>query len=430
MYAGALLLETLIGWDFYTSAVVMVLATGVYTVAGGLAAVIYTELVQAVILLSGAIVLTVLGLYEIGGWQALQAKVPADFFSMIRPMSHPDFPWTGIFFGAPILGIWYWCTDQAMVQRVLGARSEAHARGGTMLAALLKITPVFVLVLPGIIARALYSDVTGDNAYPIMVGRLLPSGLTGLMVAALMAALMSSLSAVFNSSSTLITFDVYRKLRPRASEAQLVRVGQLATVVMVVLGVLWVPFIRTLSSQVFVYLQSVSAYISPPITVVFLFGVFWPRANKQGAIAALACGAVLGAARFVLEVMKARPLVADSPALSYFVSINFLHFAVLLFVIATLILVGVSLATPPTPAPQLRGLTFSTLEGGYVTSSAERASMRWQAPAVVGVDGCGDCAVGDLQIAVVSAGRPSAGSAAQRPKNRPCCCRTRRRIWA
>ena len=385
LYAGALLLETLLGWDFYTSAVVMVLATGVYTVAGGLAAVIYTELVQAIILLGGAIVLTWLGLSEVGGWGALRAKVPADFFSMIRPMNHPDFPWTGIFFGAPILGLWYWCTDQAMVQRVLGARNETEARGGTMLAGLLKITPVFVLVLPGVIAKALYADVSGDNAYPLLVLRLLPSGLTGLMVAALMAALMSSLSATFNSSSTLITFDVYRKLRPQASEAQLVRVGQVATLMMVVLGILWVPFIRTLSSQMFVYLQSVSAYISPPIAVVFLFGVFWPRANKQGAFAALVIGAVLGAARFIFEVLRARPIVAESPLLSGLVAINFLHFAVVLFVVATIVLVGVSLATPPPPPTQLRGLTFATLEGGYARTESERASMRWQAPLSIGL---------------------------------------------
>ena len=279
---------------------------------------------------------------------------------MIRPMSHPDFPWTGIFFGAPILGIWYWCTDQAMVQRVLGAKNEAHARGGTMLAALLKITPVFVLVLPGIIAKALYPDVTGDNAYPIMVLRLLPSGLTGLMVAALMAALMSSLSATFNSSSTLVTFDVYKQAAAAGHRAQLVRVGQLATVVMVVLGILWVPFIRTLSSQMFVYLQSVSAYISPPIAVVFLFGVFWPRANKEGAVAALRVGR-----RARRRALRAR---SDEGAAvrrrqprrcACFVSINFLHFAVLLFVIATVLLVVVSLATPPAPAAQLRGLTFA-----------------------------------------------------------------------
>ena len=385
LYAGALLMEALLGWDFYTSAVVMVLATGVYTVAGGLTAVIYTELVQAIILLGGAIVLTLLGLNEVGGWGALRAKVPADFFSMIRPMTHPDFPWTGIFFGAPILGLWYWCTDQAMVQRVLGAKNETHARGGTMLAALLKITPVFVLVLPGIIARALYADVNGDNAYPLLVLRLLPTGLIGLMVAALMAALMSSLAATFNSSSTLVTFDVYRKLRPNASEAQLVRVGQIATVAMVVLGILWVPFIRTLSSQMFVYLQSVSAYISPPITAVFLFGVFWPRATREGAISTLIVGAVLGTARFVFEVLKARPLVADSPALSYFVSINFLHFAVLLFVISVATLVVVSLATPAPAATQLRGLTFATLEGGYARTEQERAAMLWQAPVSIGL---------------------------------------------
>lgn len=383
LYAGALLLETLLGWDFYTSAIVMVIATGVYTIAGGLAAVIYTEVVQAVVLLTGAVVLTWLGLREVGGWNVLQSRVPADFFSMMRPVSHPDFPWTGIFFGAPIVGLWYWCTDQAMVQRVLGARSEAEARTGTMLAGLLKITPVFLLVLPGVIAKALYVDVTGDNAYPLMVMRLLPPGLTGLMVAALMAALMSSLSATFNSSSTLITFDVYRTLRPQATDAELVRVGRLATILMVVLGILWVPFIRTLSSQVFVYLQSVSAYISPPITAVFLFGVFWPRATRQGAIAALVVGAVLGAARFWLEVIRTSPFVAGSPALHAFVSINFLHFAVVLFVVSCVLLIVVSLVTPAPGAAQLRGLTFRTLDEGYARSEGDRAAIRWQAPASI-----------------------------------------------
>ncbi|MGI8671311.1 MAG: sodium:solute symporter [Luteitalea sp.] len=383
LYAGALLLQTLVGWDFYTSSIAMVLATGVYTVVGGLSAVIYTEVVQAVVLLAGAVLLTVLGLWEVGGWSGLRAALPAESFSMIRPMTDPDFPWTGILFGAPILGLWYWCTDQVIVQRVLGARNEAHARGGTIFAALLKITPVFVLVLPGLIARALYPEVTGDNAYPVMVVRLLPSGLTGLMVAALMAALMSSLSATFNSSSTLITFDVYRKLKPDATEAQLVRVGRWATVGMVVLGIAWVPFISLLSTQVYVYLQSVQAYVSPPIAAVFLFGVFWTRATRQGAFAALIVGAILGATRFVFEVLRARPFVADSPALHYFVTINFLHFAVLIFVVSAVVLVAISLATPATPTAQLRGLTFATLEGGYARNPAERLTMGWQAVASI-----------------------------------------------
>ena len=367
LYAGALVLRQVVGWDFYTSAFVMVVATGVYTVFGGLAAVIYTELLQAVVLIAGAVVLTVLGLEQAGGMAGLRAALPPDFFHMMKPMSDPAFPWTGIFLGAPILGIWYWCTDQVIVQRVLGAKSEGDARGGAIFCGFLKILPVFVLVLPGLIARALYPEIRGDEAYPTLVVRLLPPGLIGVMVAALMAALMSSLAATFNSASTLVTFDVYKKLNPQASETRLVAVGRLFTVFMVALGILWVPFISYLSTEVYIYLQSVQAYISPPITAVFLFGVLWPRANRHGAISALAAGAVLGAMRFVLELNRDSAL-AQAPIVRPLVEMNFLHFAVVLFIVSTVILVAVSLATQPAPLERLRGLTFATLDN-YVPVS-------------------------------------------------------------
>jgi len=365
LYAGALVLRAVLGWDFYTSATVMVIATGIYTVFGGLSAVIYTELVQAVVLIAGAVTLTAIGLSEAGGFAGLRAALPPDFFHMIRPSSDPAFPWTGIFFGAPILGIWYWCTDQMIVQRVLGAKSEAHARAGAILCGALKILPVFVLVLPGLIARALYPTINGDDAYPTMVVKLLPSGLVGFMVAALMAALMSSLAATFNSASTLVTFDVYKALRPSAGEKQLVRVGRIVTVAMVALSMLWVPFIKYLSTEVYIYLQSVQAYISPPIAAVFLIGVFWPRANRYGAIAALVAGAVLGALRFIFELNKGSSLVSESPLLSTLVGINFLHFAIVLFVVSVVLLVTVSLATAPESMAKLRGLTFATLDQAY-----------------------------------------------------------------
>ena len=365
LYAGGLVLQQVVGWDFYTSAIVMVIATGIYTIFGGLAAVIYTELLQAIVLLGGAIALTLIGLDRVGGMDGLRATLPADFFHMIKPPTDPNFPWTGIFLGAPILGIWYWCTDQVIVQRVLGAKSEAHARGGAIFAGLLKILPVFILVLPGLIARALYPDIRGDEAYPTLVLRLLPHGLIGVMVAALMAALMSSLAATFNSASTLITLDIYKKFKPEASEIALVRVGRLVTLAMVALGIAWVPFIRYLSSEVYIYLQSVQAYVSPPIAAVFLFGVFWPRANRHGAIASLVLGAILGAARFLFELNRTSAWVAGSPLLSQMVAINFLHFAVIIFGVSAVVLVAVSLATAPETAAKLRGLTFRTLEGAY-----------------------------------------------------------------
>jgi SSS family solute:Na+ symporter len=378
LYAGSLVLKQVVGWDFYTSALVMVLATGAYTIFGGLAAVIYTELLQAVVLIGGAVTLSIIGLEKAGGMAGLRAALPPDFFHMIKPPSDPNFPWTGIFFGAPILGIWYWCTDQVIVQRVLGAKNEAHARGGALLSGFLKILPVFMLVLPGLVARVLYPDIRGDDAYPTLVVRLLPSGMIGLMVAALMAALMSSLAATFNSASTLITFDVYKKFRPAASERQLVRVGRAVTLLMVGLGILWVPFIRYLSSEVYIYLQSVQAYISPPIAAVFLFGVFWTGANRQGAIASLVIGALIGAARFVFELNRGSSWVSASPLLSGMVSINFLHFAVLIFGISAAVLVVVSLATQPEPLAKLRGLTFATLEGGYQAASGDPRVFRLQ----------------------------------------------------
>ncbi len=233
---------------------------------------------QTLILIAGAVVLTAIGLHEVGGFAGLRAAVPASYFHMIKPMRDPEFPWTGIFFGAPILGIWYWCTDQVIVQRVLSARDEGHAKAATIFAGFLKILPVFILVLPGLIAFALYPRLfrvvgghvtNGDIAYPTMIVNLLPVGLVGLMIAALLAALMGAMSSVFNSASTMVTLDFYKRLRPNATELQLVSFGRFATGIMVVLGVLWVPFIHLLSAQLYIYLQSVQAYISPPIARVF-----------------------------------------------------------------------------------------------------------------------------------------------------------------
>lgn len=357
LFAGSLILNQLLGWDMYTSAIVLVIATGIYTIVGGLAAVIYTELMQTFVLIGGAVVLTILGLLEVGGISGLQQSVPADFFSMFKPIDDPDFPWTGIVFGAPILGIWYWCTDQYIVQRVLSAKNINHAQSGTIFSGFLKILPVFILVMPGIIARALYPDIAGDQAYPAMVTRLLPEGLKGIVVASLLAALMSSLSACFNSSSTLFTIDVYKKLKPNASEKQLVYTGRIATGILVVLGILWVPFIRFISSQLYIYLQSVQAYVSPPIAAVFLFGVFWPRANGKGAIASLLTGLVLGTARLITELIHKQSPIDFAP-FRILAEINFLHYAIFLFVVCSAVLIIVSLATHAPAFEKVKGLTF------------------------------------------------------------------------
>lgn len=362
LYAGALFFEMLFGWDLYTSSLVMVIATGIYTVAGGLSAVIYTELIQAFILIGGAGILTWIGLDKAGGLSAVIESTPAEHWSMLKPGNHPDYPWPGMIFGLPILGIWYWCTDQYIVQRALGAKNVDHARGGALFAGFLKILPMFLLVLPGMIALKLFPGVDAEKSntiYP-MLTTLLPSGIKGLVIAGLFAAMMSSLAACFNSCGTLFTMDIYKPTRPNATERELVNVGRIVTLIMVVIGILYVPLMKHLGgSQLYIYLQKIQAYISPPIAAVFLLGLFWKRLNGTGALASLYAGFVLGVIRLTLEFgMNAwgwnlgfiEPLIA----------MNFLHFAIVMFGVCIVILVGVSMMTPALTDAQLRGLTFAT----------------------------------------------------------------------
>ena len=364
IYAGGVVFTALMGIEFWTGAIIVVVATGIYTVFGGLRAVLYTDMLQALVLIGGSIAVAIIGLHEVGGWAVLYEEAGPNMMSMWKPFSDPDFPWTAVLLGAPILGLWYWCTDQFIVQRVLSARSEEDARRGTIFAGFLKQLPLFIFVIPGIIAfvlaqRGAIELARADEALPVLIGRLLPVGVRGLVVAGLLAALMSSLSSVFNSCSTLITWDVYRKLRPAASEHHLVVVGQISTVVLVVFGLAWIPFMRFISGELYTYLQSVQAYIAPPITAVFLVGIFWKRMNAPGALAALLTGFVLGMGRLIAELMRDRL----SGWLYTFATIHFLHFALFLFLLCCGILVVVSLFTRPAPDSQLAGLTFTTTKG-------------------------------------------------------------------
>jgi solute:Na+ symporter, SSS family len=377
IFAGAIVLKAVLGWGMVESSLALVIATGIYTVAGGLAAVIYTEVIQTVILVAGALILTYIGLGEVGGWSGLHAAVPADFFHMMKPPTDKNFPWTGIFFGAPILGIWYWCTDQVIVQRVLAAKDVGHARGGTVVAGFLKILPVFMLIVPGMISRALYpQEMVADSnaAFPTLVVRLMPVGLQGVMVAAMLAALMASKAAVFNSSSTIFTMDFYKKLRPAASDRRLINVGRVATVAMVGLSLLWIPFMSRISSQLWIYLQSVQAYISPPIAAVFLLGVFWKRINGRGAIVSLLLGFALGATRFILEVYY-KGAMPEGGFLGFYVGMNFLHFAALMFLVCVATMVIVSLSTPAPEASKVNGLTFQTIKEKIAMSEVESKSV-------------------------------------------------------
>jgi SSS family solute:Na+ symporter len=369
LFAGGVVMHAVTGLDPWTSAGVLIVVTGIYTIVGGLRAVIYTEVAQAVVLIVGSAALMFIGLNAVGGFGGLQARLPADYFSMWKPSNHPDFPWTGVVFGAPILGVWYWCTDQHIVQRVLAARNVTEARRGTILAGYLKILPVFIFVLPGMVAAALYADVrggAGDAAYPALVTRLLPAGFKGLVLAGMLAALMSSLASAFNSCSTLLTWDVYRKLKPQATEAELVTFGRGSTIILVGLGFAWIPFMKYVSPQLYIYLQSVQAYIAPPIAACFLFGVMSKRLNGNGAMAALLSGLVLGAARLALEIGKGG--LTPGSAAHWYASVNFLHFAALLFALSTVILVVVSYATAAPSAARVADLTLHTAS---VSTTAE-----------------------------------------------------------
>jgi solute:Na+ symporter, SSS family len=382
VYAGGTVVATLLPElrvgpldSFWVGAISVVVITGLYTAVGGLRAVVFTDAVQAVVLIIGSLCITSIGLYHLGGWGAMRATVieatgNAEYFNLWRPMSDPDFPWAGMLFAAPIVGLWYWCTDQYIVQRTLAARNLTVARRGTIFGSYLKITPVFLFIIPGIIAFALTQKNLlvmddPDKAFPAMVSQLLPVGLRGLVVGGLLAALMSSLSSLFNSCSSLFTVDIYHKIKPGAPERELVTVGRLATAVVVVLGLLWIPVMKLVSGALYEYLQSVQAYMAPPITAVFFLGVFWRRLNGYGAVTTLALGFFLGLAKMGCQIY-AGLLPEDAAAtglqglLASYGNINFLLFAVYLFVFSCALLVGVSLLTPAPAAAQIENLTYAS----------------------------------------------------------------------
>ncbi len=382
IFAGGVVF-TAIGVPFWWGAFIVVGVTGAYTILGGLRAVLYTDLVQVFVLIGGSVAVTFIGIHQLGGWSELQAVAGPGFFDMWKPLSHPDFPWTGIIFGAPILGVWYWCTDQFIVQRTLSAKNIDHARRGTIFAGWLKLLPLFIFVIPGVVAYALQQQgsltlADPDQALPVLVGALLPVGLRGIVVAGLLAALMSSLSSVFNSCSTLVTLDVYREIKPDATESQLVWVGRLSTIVLTVLGLAWIPLMDNVSGQLYTYLQSVQGYISPPIAAVFLLGIMWKRVNAVGALASLGTGFVLGMMRLGLELYNGpmREGLAAGSVLEMIAEINFLHFAFFLFLICVAVLIGVSLMTKAPLPEKVAGLTFATAkESVAVPAGAEEPEM-------------------------------------------------------
>jgi SSS family solute:Na+ symporter len=396
---------------FWLGSIAVVLGTGFYTVLGGMRAVAYTEALQSGVLVLGSLLLTVFGLEAVGGWAGLRAALDPELFDLWKPLVpegmtgtwqpviEPDriawyfnanYPWLGMLFCAPIIGLWYWTTDQYIVQRALSARNEREARRGAIFAAALKLLPLFIFIVPGMIALALAQQgrlpglVDADGvvlagaaqaAYPLLVTELLPVGVRGLVVAGLLAALMSSLAGVFNASSTLFTIDFYQPLRPQATQHRLVWVGRIATLVMVAISLLWIPVIQG-SRGLYDYLQGVQGYLAPPIFAAFFLGVFVPRVNAAGCLAGLAVGFGLGVFRLAVDTPVTLGWFGDGvgyAAGSFLWIVNhvyFQYYSLLIFVVSALVMLGVSLGTAPPPAVKLAGLTRGSI------SAAERGASR------------------------------------------------------
>jgi SSS family solute:Na+ symporter len=401
--------------SFWIGSVLVVVLTGLYAVIGGMRAVAYTEAVQTAVFIIGSLLLMIVGLNRLGGWGELREVLGSDMFNLWKPITpagvestwlpvkeparmawyfNQNYPWVGMLFCAPIIGLWYWCTDQYIVQRTLGASNEREARRGTIFAAFLKLLPVFIFIVPGMIALALARsgkvpglgvlvDGTGNvvpsaaqAAFPLLVQHVMPAGLRGLVVAGLLAALMSSLAGAFNASSTLFTIDFYGKFRPNASQAQLVWVGRVATTMMVLIALAWIPVIQG-ARGLYEYLQGIQAYLAPPIAAVFFFGVFMKRLTAAGCLAALLTGFALGMIRLLVDTPVTLGMAgyehgyAQGSWLWIVNNIYFQYYGLLIFLVSVAVLIVVSYATPAPGEHQLNGLTYAT-----VTNEQRRESRR------------------------------------------------------
>jgi SSS family solute:Na+ symporter len=390
---------------FWVGSVVVVLLTGLYTVLGGMRAVAYTEALQTIVLIIGSVLVTAFGLAKLGGWSELRAVLPSDMFNLWKPLIpagvegtwapvketgriawyfNGNYPWLGMLFCAPVIGLWYWCTDQYIVQRALAAPNETQARRGSIFASYLKLLPVFIFIIPGMIGLALATsgkvpglgilvDSSGQAipavaqaTFPLMVQQVLPTGVRGMVVAGLLAALMSSLAGAFNACSTLFTIDLYQKFRPKATQHQLVWIGRVATTVMVLIGLLWIPVIQG-ARGLYDYLQGIQGYLAPPIFTVFFLGVFMKRLNGQGALAALIVGFILGVFRLAVDTPVSLGLAGFEQGYPYgsFLwivnNIYFQYYSALIFFVSVAVLIGVSYITAPPQEKQIVGLTFATV---------------------------------------------------------------------
>jgi SSS family solute:Na+ symporter len=364
VYAGGIVIASMLNIDFWFGALLTVVLTGIYTITGGMRAVVYTEALQTIVLVIGAGTLTFIGLQSVGGWEGMKQSLEPGYLNMWRPSTDPDFPWPSLVITSSIVGLWYWCTDQYIVQRVLAAKNIKEGRRGTIFGGFLKLLPVFLFLIPGVVALALknkgeLSWDTPDQAFAALLMNKMPSGLRGLVAAGLMAALMSSLASVFNSCSTLFTVDVYKKLKPETSEKDLLKIGRWATGVVVILGIAWIPIMQNISGVLYEYLQSVQSYIAPPITAVFLLGIFYKRINSRGAIVTLVTGMAIAFIRIGLEL--AINSLEPGTILHTIGSTNFLSFAAWFFLFCVILCLTVSWLTPAPSESQIQGLTYGSL---------------------------------------------------------------------
>lgn len=367
LFGGALMFKLVLpDVPLWQIAGLLALAAGAYTAAGGLKAVLVTEVVQAVILLGASVFVAVFAFDKAGGWDAVMEGVSAEKMSLIRPASDPDLPWTGLISGVPLIGLYFWCTNQFMVQRVLSAKDLNHGRWGSLFAGLLKLPVLFLMVLPGSAAILLYPNLDRpDLVYPTLIFDLLPVGIIGLVVAGFLAAIMSSIASTFNSASTLVTMDFVRRFKPGISQSSLVRIGRITTVTFMVLSVAWVPVVESFSTTLWQYLQAILAYAVPPVVALFLAGIFWPRANTAGARAGVVVGILAGAVLF------------HAIQVSGSLHLHFLLAATLLFLISLVSIIAASLLTAPPPAAQVQPLLWTKAD--YQSETQQLASQPiWQ----------------------------------------------------
>lgn len=388
VYAGGLVFQQVFGIDqlwgidfFWIAAIGLVIITAVYTIFGGMKSVLYTSVLQTPILLLGSLIILVLGLRALGGWDEMMAACSVTtvnnygdhMTNLMRDLRDPDYPWLGALVGSAVIGFWYWCTDQFIVQRVLSGKDEKEARRGTIFGAYLKLLPVFLFLIPGMIAFAMNSKgitlpngttfvlSAPDAAFPTLVATILPAGVKGLVVCGILAALMSSLASLFNSSAMLFTIDFYKRLRPETPEKKLVTIGQIATVVIVILGILWIPIMRSVGDVLYAYLQDVQSVLAPGIAAAFLLGICWKRASAKGGQWGLLSGIIIGLTRLGAKIYYSNATnVTDSWFKAVFYDFNWLYFCGVMLIVCCLVVIIVSLCTEAPDEKKIQGLVFGT----------------------------------------------------------------------